>query len=131
MEILTGCVDIPGMKGYNRIKNRFYYQSSIIKTDNKRLWIIGTGGIFMKPAKLRLEDIRIGDIVSEASLSDIFNVYITLVDSKIVGEDIVGRVAYIGKDLNAEADRVVAENDNICAVYNDIDEVEGEVTYDE
>lgn len=85
----------------------------------------------MKPAKLRLEDIRIGDIVSEASLSDIFNVYITLVDSKIVGEDIVGRVAYIGKDLNAEADRVVAENDNICAVYNDIDEVEGEVTYDE
>ena len=85
----------------------------------------------MKPAKLRLEDIRIGDIVSEASLSDIFNVYITLVDSKIVGEDIVGRVAYIGKDLNAEADRAVAENDNICAVYNDIDEVEGEVTYDE
>ena len=85
----------------------------------------------MKPAKLRLEDIRIGDIVSEASLSDIFNVYITLVDSKIVGEDIVGRVAYIGKDLNAEADRAEAENDNICAVYNDIDEVEGEVTYDE
>lgn len=81
----------------------------------------------MKTAKLRLEDIRIGDIVSEASLSDIFNVYITLVDSKIVGEDIVGRVAYIGKDLNAEADRVVAENDNICAVYNDIDEVEGDV----
>lgn len=85
----------------------------------------------MKSAKLRLEDIRIGDIVSEASLSDIYNVYITLVDSKIVGEDIVGRVAYIGKDLNAEADRAVAENDNICAVYNDIDEVEGEVTYDE
>lgn len=83
----------------------------------------------MKSAKLRLEDIRIGDIVSEASLSDIYNVYITLVDSKIVGEDIVGKVAYIGKDLNAEADRAVAENDNICAVYNDIDEVE--VTYDE
>ena len=85
----------------------------------------------MKSAKLRLEDIRIGDIVSEASLSDIHNVYITLVDSRIVGEDIVGKVAYIGKDLNAEADRAVAENDNICAIYNDIDEVEGEVTYDE
>ena len=28
-------------------------------------------------------------------------------------------------------DRAVAENDNICAIYNDIDEVEGEVTYDE
>ena len=85
----------------------------------------------MKSAKLRLEDIRVGDSVSENSLSGIYNVYITLVDSKIVGEDIVGRIAYIGRDLNEEADRAVAENDNICAIYNDIDEVEGEVTYDE
>ena len=85
----------------------------------------------MKSAKLRLEDIRVGDIVSENSLSGIYNVYITLVDSKIVGEDIVGRIAYIGRDLNEKADRAVAENDNICAIYNDIDEVEGEVTYDE
>ena len=85
----------------------------------------------MKSAKLRLEDIRVGDIVSENSLSGIYNVYITLVDSKIVGEDIVGRIAYMGRDLNEEADRAVAENDNICAIYNDIDEVEGEVTYDE
>lgn len=85
----------------------------------------------MEAAKLRLEDIQIGDIVSEASLSNIYNVYITLVDSKIVGEDIIGKVAYIGRDLNAEADRAVAENDNICAIYHDIDEVEGEVTYDE
>ena len=85
----------------------------------------------MKSAKLRLEDIRVGDIVSENSLSGIYNVYITLVDSKIVGEDIVGRIAYIGRDLNEEADRAVAENDNIYAIYNDIDEVEGEVTYDE
>lgn len=81
--------------------------------------------------KLRLEDIRVGDIVSETSLSDIYNVYITLVDSKIVGEDIIGRIAYIGRDLDEEADKVVAENDNICAIYNDMDQVEGEVTYDE
>ncbi len=85
----------------------------------------------MKSAKLKLEDLRVGDIVSETSLSGIYNVYITLVDAKIVGEDIVGRIAYIGRDLNEEADRAVAENDNICAIYNDIDEVEGEVTYDE
>lgn len=81
--------------------------------------------------KLRLEDIKVGDIVSETSLSDIYNVYITLVDSKIVGEDIIGRIAYIGRDLNEEADRAVAENDHICAIYNDMDEIEGEVTYDE
>lgn len=46
-------------------------------------------------------------------------------------EDIVGRVAYIGRELNAESDRAMAENDNICAIYHDVDEVEGEVTYDE
>lgn len=85
----------------------------------------------MKSAKLRLEDLKIGDIVSEASLSNIYNVYITLVDSKIVGEDIIGKIAYFGTVLNAESDKAVAENDHICAIYNDLDEVEGEVTYDE
>ena len=85
----------------------------------------------MQGVKLSLEDLHIGDMVSSSSLEEIYNVYITLVDSKIVGEDIVGRIAYIGRDLNEEADRAVAENDNICAIYNDIDEVEGEVTYDE
>lgn len=45
----------------------------------------------MKTAKLRLEDIRVVDIVSEESLSNIYNTYITLVDSRIVGEDIVGK----------------------------------------
>ena len=85
----------------------------------------------MKSEKLRLEDIKVGDIVSETALSDIYNVYITLVDSKIVGEDIIGRIAYIGRNLNAEADRAVEENDNICAIYNDLDEVRGEIMYDE
>ncbi len=85
----------------------------------------------MKTTKLKLEDIKIGDIVSETSLRDIYNIYITLVDSKIIGGDIVGKVAYIGKELNAEADRVAEENDHICAIYNDFDEMEGEVTYDE
>lgn len=85
----------------------------------------------MGAVKRRLEDIRVGDIVSEASLSEIYNVYITLVDSEIVDEEIIGRIAYIGRDLNEESDRAVAENDNICAIYHDISEVEGEVTYDE
>ncbi len=85
----------------------------------------------MDTAKLKLEELKIGDIVSEASLRSIYNVYITLVDSRIKGEDIIGRIAYIGTDLNEEADRIAQENDHICAIYNEIDEVEGEVTYDE
>ncbi len=85
----------------------------------------------MGTARLKLEELKIGDIVSESSLRSIYNVYITLVDSKIAGEDIIGRIAYIGTDLNEEADRIAEENDHICAIYHDADEIEGEVTYDE
>ena len=42
-----------------------------------------------------------------------------------------GKIAFIGKELGDESDRVVEENDNICAIYHDSAEIEGEVTYDE
>lgn len=63
--------------------------------------------------------------------TNIFNVYITLVDSKVIDGDIIGKIAFIGKELGDESDRVVEENDNICAIYHDSAEIEGEVTYDE
>lgn len=85
----------------------------------------------MQGLKLRLEDLHIGDMVSSSSLEQIYNVYITLVDSKIVDGDIVGRIAFIGQELGEESDYVAEANDNICAIYHDRAEVEGEVTYDE
>lgn len=85
----------------------------------------------MQNLKLRLEDLRIGDIVTRSSLDEIYNVYITLVDSRVTEGDIIGKIAFIGRELGAESDRIAEENDNICAIYNDVDEMEGEVTYDD
>lgn len=85
----------------------------------------------MQDLKLRLEDLRIGDVVTRSSLDEIYNVYITLVDSKVAEGDIIGKIAFIGRELDEKADKVIEENDNICAIYHDEDEVEGEVTYDD
>ena len=85
----------------------------------------------MEGMRLRLEDLQVGDTVTKSSLDNIFNVYITLVDSKVIDGDIIGKIAFIGKELGDESDRVVEENDNICAICHDSAEIEGEVTYDE
>lgn len=85
----------------------------------------------MQGVKLSLEDLHIGDIVSSSSLEEIYNVYVTLVDSKIIDGDIVGRIAFIGQELGAESDYVVETNDKICAIYHNRAEVEGEETCDE
>ena len=85
----------------------------------------------MQDLKLRLEDLRIGDVVTRSSLDEIYNVYITLVDSKVAEGDIIGKIAFIGLELDEKADKVIEENDNICAIYHDGDELEGEVTYDD
>ena len=85
----------------------------------------------MEGMRLRLEDLQVGDTVTKSSLDNIFNVYITLVDSKVIDGDIIGKIAFIGKELGDESDRVVEENDNICAIYHDSAEIEGAGTYDE
>lgn len=85
----------------------------------------------MGTSQLSLDNLRIGMVVRQSSLSQIFDTYITLVDSKLIDGDIEGTVAYIGDDLNDESDRISMENDGICAIYNSRDEYEGEVTYDE
>ena len=68
----------------------------------------------MEGMRLRLEDLQVGDTGTKSSLDNIFNVYITLVDSKVIDGDIIGKIAFIGKELGDESGRVVEENDNIC-----------------
>lgn len=76
-------------------------------------------------------DIKIGDIVYASSLSGILDTYITLVDCENLGTDIRGRVAYIGNTLNEESNKVLKENNNIMAIYNNSEEVDSEVTFDD
>jgi len=54
---------------------------------------------YMEGMRLRLEDLQVGDTVTKSSLDNIFNVYITLVDSKVIDGDIIGKIAFIGKEL--------------------------------
>lgn len=81
--------------------------------------------------QLNLNDLHIGMTVNESCLRGIFDTYITLVDSRIEGNDIVGTIAFIGNALTPEADAIIDTHDNICSIFNSRDAAEGEVTYDE
>lgn len=81
--------------------------------------------------QLTLNDLHIGMRVNESSLRNIFDTYITLVDSRTENNGIVGTIAFIGNVLTPDADAIIDTHDNICSIYNSRDEAEGEVTYDE
>lgn len=83
------------------------------------------------PEQLMLNDLHIGMRVSESSLRNIFDTYITLVDSRIENDDIIGTIAFIGNALTAEADAIIDTHDNICSIYNSRDESSGMVTCDD
>lgn len=86
----------------------------------------------MADSKLKLEDLNLGMWVYEDQLSDIFGVYITLINSKLENDRIYGKIAFIGKELTKEADAVKSDFGAICAIYNeDNSDVDCEVCYDE
>ena len=80
---------------------------------------------------LTLNDLRIGMTVSQSSLKHIKGVYITLIDSFYENNDIVGTIAFIGKRLNRKSDKISRTCNNVCAIYNSVEDIDGEVTYDE
>lgn len=80
---------------------------------------------------LSIDDLKIGMKVSESSLKSIKGFYITLVDSVFEEGDIIGTIAYIGKRLNRKSDKISRSSKNVCAIYNSVEDIDGEVTYDE
>lgn len=80
---------------------------------------------------LSAKDLKIGMRVSKSSLQNIKGVHITLIDAIFDGDDIIGTIAFIGKRLNRKADKVFRDAESICAVYNSVEDIDGEVTYDE
>lgn len=85
----------------------------------------------MTQRQLSLKDITLGMEVYESELSTIFDTHIILRDANIVGNDIYGKIAYIGTELNDESDKISLSNKTTYGVYNDKDEIEGNLTYDE
>lgn len=79
--------------------------------------------------KYSLEDIRVGMMATKESLSNIYDTWIFLVYDRI--DDIVGRIAYIGKETTKESDRILRNSKMVTPIYNDSDELNEDIYYEE
>lgn len=79
--------------------------------------------------KFTLEDLYIGmEIIDKDQLSSIYDTWIMLVKSN---NSDVYTVGFIGKETNAESDKLFTQGNVVCPVYNDSMELEGDIYYEE
>lgn len=79
--------------------------------------------------KFKIEDLYIGMEISDKNqLSDIYDTWILLVKSKNTENY---TVQFIGKETNAESDKLFSQGNVVCPVYNDSLELEGDIYYEE
>ena len=79
--------------------------------------------------KFALEDLYIGmEIIDKDQLSSIYDIWIMLVKSN---NSDVYTVGFIGKETNAESDKLFTQGNVVCPVYNDSMELEGDIYYEE
>lgn len=76
-----------------------------------------------------LGDISVGMMATKESLSNIYDTWIFLVYENI--GDKIGRIAYIGKETTKESDEILKNAKIITPVYNDSDELNEDIYYDE
>ena len=79
--------------------------------------------------KFALEDLYIGmKIKDKNQLSGLYDTWIMLVKSD---NSDVYTVGFIGKETNAESDKLFMQGNVVCPVYNDSIELEGDIYYEE
>ncbi len=79
--------------------------------------------------KFALEDLYIGmEIIDKEQLSSIYDTWIMLVKDS---DSDVYTVGFIGKETNAESDKLFTRGNVVCPVYNDSMELEGDIYYEE
>ena len=79
--------------------------------------------------KFSLEDLYIGmEIKDKDQLSNIYDTWIMLVKND---NSDVYTVGFIGKETNAESDKLFMQGNVVCPVYNDSIELEGDIYYEE
>lgn len=81
--------------------------------------------------KYTVSDLKLGMYVSEQELSDIFDMHIVLVDTSIDNDIIVGKIGFIGKELNEESDALNKLNTTIADIYNSRIDAEDDIIYEE
>lgn len=80
-------------------------------------------------SKFKIDDLYIGmEIKDKTQLSDIYDTWILLVKNKQADSY---TVKFIGKETNAESDKLFAQGNAVCPVYNDSLELEGDIYYEE
>lgn len=79
--------------------------------------------------KFTLEDLYIGmEVIDKDQLSSIYDTWIMLVKNN---DSDVYTVGFIGKETNAESDKLFTQGNVVCPVYNDSMELEGDIYYEE
>lgn len=81
--------------------------------------------------KLMEEDVKVGMRVSDKQLSNIYDKLIILVNTKDIGMETFGDVAYIGNDVPDNIIKIRESTGEIMSIFNDLDEARDEVVYDE
>lgn len=79
--------------------------------------------------KLTINDLYIGmEIKDKNQLSNIYDMWILLVKNK---NSDGYTIQFIGRETNAESDKLFAQGNVVCPVYNDSLELEGDIYYEE
>lgn len=79
--------------------------------------------------KFALKDLSLGmEIENKDQLSNIYDIWIFLIKDKKADKYHIG---YIGKETNAESDKLFTQGLSICPVYNESTELEGDMYYEE
>ena len=78
--------------------------------------------------KLALSDLKIGMEVTREQLSDIYDTWIILIKKE---KNSPYKIGFIGKETNAESQKLFNKGNIICPVYNDSLEAEGDIYFDE
>ena len=81
--------------------------------------------------KYALQELRLGMQVKKSQLSDILDTYIILTDVSSIGQDLVGRIGFIGKEITEEVTKLRSPKVAITCIYNNSTEMGDDVTYDE
>lgn len=92
------------------------------------------GGKSMETSKkLHIEELKLGMQVRSSQLSNIFNTYIILINTKISddGQNIIGEIAFIGAELNSKSDEINKKYSNKACIFNSDDTCDGEIYYEE
>lgn len=78
--------------------------------------------------KLRLEELYVGMKVEPEQLTEIYDIWIILI-KPVQNPDETPTIRFIGKETNTESDKLYTEDNIIIPIYNDKNELTGDVYY--